>query len=320
MKQCKEKIKKNQELKPFKDKQKRNEKFQKVIKQFVSDSYYWRIEECGTFLMFVGDMTLEKMKMHKANFCKHRFCPMCAWRKARKDALGLSLMMQDIKNHYDKRYIFLTLTTPNVKSEQLVDEIKNYNKSFDRLFKRNVVKQVVKGYVRKLEVTYNAYRDDYHPHFHVLIAVNKSYFTDKDYYLSQKEWLRLWRDVTGQSEITQVDVRRVKEQDNKQLYEMAKYTGKDSDYLANDNVFKTYYNALKGKRVFAYGGLFKDTRKRLKNGDLDYLKEIDPTKYIYQIFYGWDRGDYIANEIRLMDERMQAEVNGKMINELGEER
>ena len=45
---------------------------------------------------------------------------------------------------------------------------------------------VIKGYVRKLEITYNKERDDYNPHFHVLIAVNKSYFTDKNYYINQK--------------------------------------------------------------------------------------------------------------------------------------
>ena len=39
---------------------------------------------------------------------------------------------------------------------------------------------------RKLEITYNKERDDYHPHFHVLITVNKSYFTDKDYYISRR--------------------------------------------------------------------------------------------------------------------------------------
>ncbi|HCU9127027.1 TPA: protein rep, partial [Staphylococcus aureus] len=78
-----------------------------------------------------------------------------------------------------------------------------------------------KGYVRKLEITYNEKRDDYHPHFHVLIVVNKSYFTDVKAYLNQKEWLRLWREATGISEITQVDVRRVKEQNSNELYEMA---------------------------------------------------------------------------------------------------
>ncbi|EOD3670126.1 TPA: protein rep [Staphylococcus aureus] len=300
----------------YESKKVRSEEFRDLVKSLVSDSYYWLIEECGTFLSFVGDKELNKIKMHRGNFCKHRFCPMCAWRKARKDALELSLMMQDIKISYDKAFIFLTLTTPNVVAERLGDEIKRYNKSFDKLFKRKVVKRVVKGYVRKLEITYNEKRDDYHPHFHVLIVVNKSYFTDVKAYLNQKEWLRLWREATGISEITQVDVRRVKEQNSNELYEMAKYTGKDSDYLSNEKVFKVFYESLKGKRAFAYGGLFKEVRKKLKNGDLDYLKEIDPTKYIYQIFCGWNQMHYYASELRLMSEEMQKEVNHQMINEL----
>lgn len=267
-----------QDIERYESKKVRSEEFRDLVKSLVSDSYYWLIEECGTFLSFVGDKELNKIKMHRGNFCKHRFCPMCAWRKARKDALELSLMMQDIKISYDKAFIFLTLTTPNVVAERLGDEIKRYNKSFDKLFKRKVVKRVVKGYVRKLEITYNEKRDDYHPHFHVLIVVNKSYFTDVKAYLNQKEWLRLWREATGISEITQVDVRRVKEQNSNELYEMAKYTGKDSDYLSNEKVFKVFYESLKGKRAFAYGGLFKEVRKKLKNGDLDYLKEVDPTK------------------------------------------
>ncbi|HCD1662824.1 TPA: protein rep [Staphylococcus aureus] len=300
----------------YESKKVRSEEFRDLVKSLVSDSYYWLIEECGTFLSFVGDKELNKIKMHRGNFCKHRFCPMCAWRKSRKDALELSLMMQDIKISYDKAFIFLTLTTPNVVAERLGDEIKRYNKSFDKLFKRKVVKRVVKGYVRKLEITYNEKRDDYHPHFHVLIVVNKSYFTDVKAYLNQKEWLRLWREATGISEITQVDVRRVKEQNSNELYEMAKYTGKDSDYLSNEKVFKVFYESLKGKRAFAYGGLFKEVRKKLKNGDLDYLKEVDPTKYIYQIFCGWNQMHYYASELRLMSEEMQKEVNHQMINEL----
>ncbi|MGC7604758.1 protein rep, partial [Staphylococcus epidermidis] len=108
------------------------------------------------------------------------------------------------------------------------------------------------------------------------IAVNKSYFTDKRYYISQKEWLNLWRDVTGIDEITQVHVQKIKQNNNKELYEMAKYSGKDSDYLVNQKVFDTFYKSLKGKQILVYSGLFKEARKKLKNGDLDYLKEVDP--------------------------------------------
>ena len=59
-----------------------------------------------------------------------------------------------------------------------------------------------------------------------MIAVNKSYFKDTKSYISQKEWIEMWRDVTGNSEITQVHIQKVKQNNNKELYEMAKCSGK----------------------------------------------------------------------------------------------
>ena len=271
-------------MEKYTEKKQRNQVFQKFIKRHIGENQMDLVQDCNTFLSFVADKTLEKQKLYKANSCKNRFCPVCAWRKARKDALGLSLMMQYIKQQENKEFIFLTLTTPNVMSDELESEIKRYNNSFRKLIKRKKVGSVIKGYVRKLEITYNKKRDDYNPHFHVLIAVNKSYFTDKRYYISQQEWLDLWRDVTGISEITQVQVQKIRQNNNKELYEMAKYSGKDSDYLINQKVFDAFYKSLKGKQVLVYSGLFKEAKKKLKNGDLDYLKEIDPTEYIYQIF------------------------------------
>ncbi|MFX0550180.1 protein rep [Hathewaya histolytica] len=304
----------------YTEKKQRNKVFQKFIKRHVKEGQMDLIKECNTFLSFVADRTLEKQKLHKSNLCKNRFCPVCSWRKARKDALGLSLMMQYIKQKEDKQFIFLTLTTPNVTVEHLEDEIKNYNESFRRLSNRKHFKSIAKGYVRKLEITYNKKRDDYNPHFHVLIAVNKSYFTDKRYYISQKEWLNLWRDVTGIDEITQVHVQKIKQNNNKELYEMAKYSGKDSDYLVNQKVFDTFYKSLKGKQILVYSGLFKEARKKLKNGDLDYLKEVDPTEYIYQIFYHWNQKEYLASEIFDLTESEKQEINHQMIDEIEEEK
>ncbi|MBW5007063.1 protein rep [Streptococcus pneumoniae] len=289
------------------------------MKRHIGENQMDLVEDCNTFLSFVADKTLEKQKLYKANSCKNRFCPVCAWRKARKDALGLSLMMQYIKQQEKKEFIFLTLTTPNVMSDELENEIKRYNNSFRKLIKRKKVGSVIKGYVRKLEITYNKKRDDYNPHFHVLIAVNKSYFTDKRYYISQQEWLDLWRDVTGISEITQVQVQKIRQNNNKELYEMAKYSGKDSDYLINQKVFDAFYKSLKGKQVLVYSGLFKEAKKKLKNGDLDYLKEIDPTEYIYQIFYIWKQKEYLASELYDLTEQEKREINHKMIDEIEEE-
>ena len=306
-------------MEKYTEKKQRNQVFQKFIKRHIGENQMDLVEDCNTFLSFVADKTLEKQKLYKANSCKNRFCPVCAWRKARKDALGLSLMMQYIKQQEKKEFIFLTLTTPNVQNEQLEDEIKHYNKSFKKMVERKKVKSIIKGYVRKLEITYNKKRDDYNPHFHVLIAVNKSYFTDKRYYISQQEWLDLWRDVTGISEITQVQVQKIRQNNNKELYEMAKYSGKDSDYLINQKVFDAYYRSLKGKQVLVYSGLFKEARKLLKNGDLDYLKEIDPTEYIYQIFYIWKQKEYLASELHDLTEQEKRELNHQMIDEIEEE-
>ena len=306
-------------MEKYTEKKQRNQVFQKFIKRHIGENQMDLVEDCNTFLSFVADKTLEKQKLYKANSCKNRFCPVCAWRKARKDALGLSLMMQYIKQQEKKEFIFLTFTTPNVQNEQLEDEIKHYNKSFKKMVERKKVKSIIKGYVRKLEITYNKKRDDYNPHFHVLIAVNKSYFTDKRYYISQQEWLGLWRDVTGISEITQVQVQKIRQNNNKELYEMAKYSGKDSDYLINQKVFDAFYKSLKGKQVLVYSGLFKEAKKKLKNGDLDYLKEIDPTEYIYQIFYIWKQKEYLASELYDLTEQEKREINHKMIDEIEEE-
>ena len=48
---------------------------------------------------------------------------------------------------------------------------------------------------------------------------------------------------------------------------------------------------------------------------MEHYKEIDPTHYIYKIFYHWGRTDYIQTEQKLMSEDMQKEVNNQMLDE-----
>src|SRR5699024_2648537 len=154
--------------------------------------------------------------------------------------------------------IFLTLTAPNVPADELNDEIKHYNQSFQRLMQRKEVKQIVKGYARKLEITYNEERDDYHPHFHVLIEVSKSYFNKSKHYISRDRWLQLYQQVTKNPFFIQVDVRKVRSLKENRIFEIAKYSAKDSDYLQDQKVFEVFYKALKGKRLIVFSGLFKE--------------------------------------------------------------
>lgn len=196
--------------------------------------------------------------------------------------------MEYNKHEHKKDFIFLTLITPNVLADELENEIKGYNHAFKKIVERQEVMIVVKGYVRKLEVTYdkerfitkkmykhrnayyqsrglnvgdnNPYYDTYNPHFHVLIAVNKNYFNNSWSYIKHERWLELWQKVTNNPDITQ-----------KEVSEIAKYSAKDSDYLVDENVFEVFYKALKGKRLIVQSSLFKESMKLWKDGKLDKI-------------------------------------------------
>src|SRR5699024_12366869 len=129
-------------------------------------------------------------------------------------------------------------------------------------------------------------------------------------------WLELWQQSTKNNLITQVDVRRVKVTDNKkEVSEIAKYSAKDSDYLEDEKVFDTFYKSLSGKRLIAYSGLFKDASKLYDNKALERYKEVDPTQYIYQIFYHWARQAYIQTQKKSMTDELQTEANNNMLDE-----
>lgn len=295
-------------------------------------------------MMLLSDLNLENKKLYKSNFCGNRFCPMCSWRMALKDSLEISILMEHLKKEENKEFIFLTLTTPIALGVELEQYIKDYNKAFKRLMELKEVKSVVKGYIRILEVTYQREEyitkklwkkkkdyytrlglkignlepnyDTYNPHFHVVFIVNKSYFTDKNYYISQERWLELWKKSMRDERITQVDVRKAKINNYKEVYELSKYSAKDSDYLINKPVFKVFYNALKGKQVLVFSGLFKDAHKLYLNGKLDIYKEKDEIEYVYMFYYDWHKKHYEESKLRELTEEEKEKLNYKLIDEI----
>lgn len=293
-------LQKSEVLESSKNTKTKNVEFSKFVSNIggvMSNQVKERISSCGDFLQFLSDEKIEHLKLENANFCGNRFCPQCSANKSREDALQLATMIDYLKQEYGYEFIFLTLTAPNIPAYKVQEELKEYSKSFERLFKTKKVKTAIKGYVRKLEMTYNSVRNDYHPHYHILLAVNKSYFKDTRYYISQREWLRLWANAKKDPTIKSVDIRKFKAKDDlyKAIFEISKYISKDSDYMYSPEVFKVFYKSLKGKRMLSYSGAFKDAVKLYKSGDLvDYMGE-DPNehiKYVKRLWYAWDSADY----------------------------
>ena len=264
----------------------------KMIEGKVSETTRLAIINCNHFMMFHADKDLEKRKLVLTNSCNNRFCPICAWRKAAKYSLKHLIMFKKLIEMQKYEFIFVTLTSPNVTAERLEEEIRDYAKAFKRFSELKAFDNMNVGYIRKLELTYNKDRNDYNPHYHLIVCIKKSYFKSRDY-IKQSDWLTMWQQAKRDKTITQVDIRKIElNKEDKSFLEISKYTAKDSDYLQSQDVFNVFYDSLKGKQVITYNSIFKELAKKYDNGELDYLKEIDETKYFYRVIYKWYQNHY----------------------------
>lgn len=291
----------------WKERKKSNLKLADSYKRLGFKKYY-RVVDCSTFLEFVVTKS-SSLKLLKANFCKVRLCPMCAWRRSLKIFGQVSKVMDKVEKNYNYKYIFLTLTVRNCYGEDLKDTLDLMTKSFNKLSERKAFKQAIKGYFRSLEVTYdknefitnemyikkidyyskvglkigdkNPNFNKYHPHFHLILAVNESYFKDTRIYLTQDDWTNFWKKSLKVDYTPVIDVRRVKSKNKdfgKVIAETAKYTVKADDYLIKDengkidedltdNVVETLDKALHRKRLVSFGFIFKEIHRQLKLDD-----------------------------------------------------
>lgn len=301
-------------LNKYRQKKIQNKKIYALLETKLSESGRELFMNCGTFHQFITTQDKKKCRRVKGNDCKNRFCPICAWRKACKDAMKIATMMEAMKQEENKVFLFLTLTTPNIKGDLVKSEIDRFNKAFSKLFRRERIMKSIKGYIRKLEMTYNKERDDYNPHFHVLLVVNKSYFTDKRYYIAQKEWLSMWREATDLSEITQVHIQKVELiREGNAVSEVAKYSAKDYEMASSQEVFDVFYGGLKGRQLIVYGGLCKEYAKKYENGELEKYKTKDTNEYYYKLLAKWNPDLLKFNQeyVELTDEE-KLQYNGSL--------
>jgi plasmid rolling circle replication initiator protein Rep len=248
----------------------------------VNKSY--RLIECGTYLEFKKTIDGTGKKLFKANFCKVRLCPMCSWRRSKKIYGQVSKVMDKVLEDKEYRFLFITLTCRNIVGLMLSETLDKLFKSFDRLFKRIKVKKAVKGWFRALEITHNIDKsskdyDTYHPHFHIILMVNKSYFNKPELYISQDAWTNLWKESLQVDYVPIVDVRTfkttTKQQTLKSVAESAKYIVKDNDYILPNDKKKTdsavmiFDEALANRRLVAFGGELKKIHKQLNLDDAE---------------------------------------------------
>lgn len=269
--------------------------------------YSQRMGDCSKYLVF-GEVKPDpenpasldkKIKLVEAHFCRVRLCPTCAWRKTlaliarflqawREDGYA-----EDCRNF---AYIHVVFTVKNPPMAELKSTVKLLNDAFKKLLKRKEFLPVCKGFIKSIEIT-KGNDDNPHPHLHVTLAVNKSYFTDRTY-IKQSVWVDLWQDCLGVDYNPLVSVKRVKLSKKRleklraefadknmpiddgvvlsaALVETVKYSVKPADVIDDPDFLYGLTEQVRGMRFLEAGGcfkgIFKDTRKKSAQEENDEL-------------------------------------------------
>ena len=277
------------------------------------DRKAFQVSECGSFLQFAhailpsGSVSSDG-KLWRANFCRDKLCPMCAWRRSYKIFGQVSRIMDVIASQY--RFLMLTLTIPNCSEDELSRTIDDMMDGWRRLIHdTKKFKDSVAGYFRALEITYNESNGTYHPHFHCILAVPLSYTRKSDLYISQGEWLSMWRKAMKRDDILIVDVRMAHSKEvtsgasesvqciSSAIAEIAKYAVKLGDDF-DDDVIRCLSGALHHRRLVHFGGIFKKVASDLnlddaEDGDLVHVDgDINGALAYMIVRYQWSCGAY----------------------------
>ena len=232
-----------------------------------------------------------------ANYCRDRFCAICAPKKANKIRFQIVKTISDYVNNPRYEWLFLTLTVRNVAGDQLKETVSQCLKATTRFFDRRQIERAVAGYIRSLEITYNQTSNTYHPHIHVLLMVDKESYFKEGEYISQSEWAQFWKESARLNYIPTTDIRKVHQRGKngtieRAILETAKYPVKLFQ-IPNATVFFTLDNALKGKQLVSAGGLLRD---KWRISEFDKQERCCNNPEITQTLYKWSTTGYKITE------------------------
>lgn len=262
---------------------------------------------CATFLHYVVDAETWQMFLNYANFCNQRSCSVCQLRRSVKLRLKLFPALHRLMVDYpDKHFIFLTLTVKNCHQSDLRRTLALMQSGWHRLSGRSDFPAI--GYLNSVELTrprdcfYKGFylgrfgtklvnrwqsllkqqgiwqsqlwseyfTEDVHPHFHVLMMVDASYFEDS--YIDHFGWVTRWRLAMKLDYSPVVDIRRVYGQGHQAIqqavFEVTKYVVKTNDIT--DTFAALVFRQLHGLKLIKLAGLLADYAKQ---SDIDQIIE-----------------------------------------------
>lgn len=184
----------------------------------LNKAYRRTLFDCTALLLQEGQKVTSR-------YCNARWCNTCNRIRTAKLLEGYRKPLQAFLEPY-----FVTLTIPNVPKESLQEAIKTMLKTIQLIVRARRRTTELNG-IRKLECTYNAETDTYHPHFHFIVDGK----ANSKWIVSQ--WLQ--RNPTASHKAQ--DYRKA---DQNSLMELFKYTTKIVS--KTDKGFQVYVKPLDG--------------------------------------------------------------------------
>ena len=204
-------------------------------------------------------------------YCGNRWCVVCNRIRTAKMINGYKKQLDELENTY-----FVTLTIPNVNGDILRSTIKEMTKTFQNILKKFHHDKVKVVLLRKLECTYNPIRNDFHPHFHLLVS---------EHSLAKEivsEWLKRCKTASIQAQ----DIRKA---DKGSSMELFKYFSKIiTDKKIYVNALDTIFQAMRGLRVYQPVGI-KKVSEEIEEVQAQIYEELERAEKIWT----WIEEDWI---------------------------
>lgn len=276
-----------------------------------------RIKSCLDYWLWDIYHENKIMDLEKVNRCmNNRFCPNCKKFELAKFIHSYGKSFKKLLLEGYNPYL-LTLTVPNVRGEDLKETIDKMNTSFNRFFKlfNQPIGQGKHGFkdrfiefdgaLKVLEITYNKDNNTFHPHFHCMIFsmdypkfefnknIQGAWSNKRQAYnmnsLIDIQIMKLWYMIYNKIRLSGKEYEKlsnnwydlymcdIREMDEKGIYEVLKYTFKDTD-VSSYYVFKILVNSLEHKRIRQGYGILQglkceDVEEGEKQELSDYLIE-----------------------------------------------
>jgi plasmid rolling circle replication initiator protein Rep len=213
-----------------------------------------------------------------SKYCDARWCNTCNRIRTAKLINGYEQPLKEFKEMY-----FVTLTIPNVNRNDLKPCIVGMIRNLSNVIKaRRRAGNGCNG-IRKLECTYNANEDTFHPHFHLVIdgKENAEFI--------QREWLKRYPSASDKAQ-------NLKPANIETAKELFKYvtkivTKEKKDFRIYVPALDVIFQAMYKVRTFQSFGNVRMVSEEVKELDSDTYEQIPEYEFMVWV---WRENDWFS--------------------------